>query len=61
MGSPGAWRMVAADVDGCDLALGERVVRIAWSAPVADAGGVRAELIQLTQAARARLRSLDGA
>jgi putative heme iron utilization protein len=52
-GSPGAWRMVAADVDGCDLALGDRVVRVAWSAPVADAGGVRAELVRLARAARA--------
>jgi putative heme iron utilization protein len=51
-GSPGAWRMIAADVDGCDLACEEQVVRVAWSAPVADAGGVRAELIRLTRAAR---------
>jgi putative heme iron utilization protein len=51
-GSPGAWRMVAADVDGCDLAQQERVVRIAWSAPVTDAGGVRAELVRLARAAR---------
>ena len=53
-GDAGAWRMVAVDVDGCDLALGERVVRIAWSAPVADAGGVREELVRLARAARAR-------
>lgn len=52
-GSDGAWRMVAVDVDGCDLALDERVVRVAWSAPVADAGGVRKELVQLTRQARA--------
>ena len=52
-GEPGAWRMVAADVDGTDLALGETVRRIPWSAPVADAGGVRAELVRLTRAARA--------
>ena len=45
--------MVAADVDGFDLALDERVVRVAWSAPVANAGGVRRELVQMTQAARA--------
>lgn len=42
-GAPGAWRMVAADVDGCDLALGEAVRRVPWSAPVADAHGVRKE------------------
>lgn len=51
-GKPGPWRMVAADVDGCDLAQGEAVVRIAWSRPVADAGEVRAELVALIRAAR---------
>jgi len=51
-GGPGAWRMVAVDVDGCDLAEGERVVRIHWSAPVADPDGVRRELILLARAAR---------
>lgn len=51
-GSPGDWRMVAVDVDGCDLACGEAVRRIAWSAPVDDAGGVRNELVRLTKAAR---------
>jgi len=51
--SPGGWRMVAVDEDGCDLAQGERVVRIHWSAPVADPAGVRGELIRLARAARA--------
>ena len=51
-GSPGAWRMIAADVDGCDLAEGETVRRIAWSRPVTDAGEVRRELVALTRAAR---------
>jgi heme iron utilization protein len=51
-GPPGDWRMVAVDVDGCDLAEGERVVRIHWSAPVADPDGVRSELIRLARAAR---------
>ena len=46
------WRMVAVDVDGCDLAAGERVRRVAWHEPVTDAGGVRRELIRLTRAAR---------
>lgn len=46
-GEPGAWRMVAIDADGCDLALGDRVVRIAWSAPAASAGDVRRELVRL--------------
>ena len=39
--------MVGADVDGTDLADGERVIRVDWSAPVADAGGVRHELVRL--------------
>jgi len=51
-GLPGAWRMVGVDVDGCDLADGERVMRVHWSAPVADPGGVRRELIHLAREAR---------
>jgi putative heme iron utilization protein len=51
-GEKGKWRMITADVDGCDLALGEHVLRIAWSAPVTDAGGVRAELVRLVREAR---------
>ena len=46
--------MVAADIDGCDLSVGERVVRVDWSAPVSDAGGVRNELVRLTREARER-------
>ena len=49
-GAPGAWRMVAVDVDGCDLAQGEHVMRVAWSAPVADPAGVRAELVRMARA-----------
>ncbi len=49
-GGCGAWRMVAVDVDGCDLAQGERVVRVAWSAPVVAPDGVRAELVRLARA-----------
>jgi heme iron utilization protein len=51
-GSPGAWRMVTADVDGFDLALEERVVRFAWSEPVKDAGDVRRELVRMVKEAR---------
>jgi putative heme iron utilization protein len=47
-GSPG-WRMVAADVDGCDLQQDETIMRVPWSAPVADARAVRAELVRLAQ------------
>jgi heme iron utilization protein len=49
---PGAWTMVGADTDGCDLAQDETVIRIPWSAPAADAGTIRTELVRLTQAAR---------
>jgi putative heme iron utilization protein len=51
-GSPGDWRMVTADVDGFDLALGERVVRFAWSEPVAASGDVRRQLVRMTQECR---------
>jgi putative heme iron utilization protein len=52
-GAPGDWRMVTADVDGFDLALEDRVVRFAWSAPVKDATEVRRELVRMTNAERA--------
>jgi len=51
-GAPGAWRLVAVDVDGCDLALAERVLRVAWSAATVDPGDVRRELIRLARAGR---------
>jgi putative heme iron utilization protein len=51
-GLAGAWRMVAVDVDGCDLADGERVIRIHWSAPAADPADVRRELVRLAGEAR---------
>ena len=47
-GSPG-WHMAAVDVDGCDLAREEELLRVAWSVPVADAGGIRAELMRLAR------------
>jgi len=47
-GGQGDWQMVAVDVDGCDLAQGEHVRRICWSAPVSDAAGVRRELVALS-------------
>lgn len=53
-GSAGNWRMAAADVDGFDLALDERVVRFAWPSPVKDAGDVRRELVRLTAESRGR-------
>jgi putative heme iron utilization protein len=53
-GHPGdaVWRMVAVDIDGCDLASGDIVKRIDWSAPVKDADGVRNELVALVELAR---------
>ncbi len=51
-GEGGAWRMVAVDVDGCDLARDEHVRRIAWQAPARDPAGVRAELVRLSREAR---------
>jgi hypothetical protein len=55
-GEPGDWRMVTADVDGFDLALGERVVRFAWSAPVKDAPDLRRELVRMAKEERGRGR-----
>ena len=40
------------DVDGCDVAQEERVIRVHWFAPVTDASGVRRELIRLAREAR---------
>jgi hypothetical protein len=51
-GAAGGWRMVALDVDGCDLACGESVLRIAWSQPLAGADAVRDELAGLARDAR---------
>ena len=46
------WRMVACDVDGCDLGRAETIVRVAWANPLSDAGEVRSELVRLAGAAR---------
>lgn len=49
----GDWRMAAADADGMDLARADlpedqrATHRIAWPAPVGDAGGLRAALMEL--------------
>ena len=53
-GQGDAWQMVAADADGCDVSDGQRAIRIAWSAPIADANAVRNELVRLVGHARAR-------
>jgi len=50
---PGAWRMVAVDVDGCDFTLGEEGrCRLHFAAPVADARGVRDALVAAARQAR---------
>lgn len=49
----GAWRLVAVDVDGCDLSEGNRTVRLAFPAPVRDADAVRAALIRAAREGRA--------
>jgi heme iron utilization protein len=51
-GKTGEWRLVGVDVDGCDLACGERVVRVAWSAPAGDARDVQREMIRLAREAQ---------
>ncbi|WP_439597473.1 HugZ family protein [Falsiroseomonas sp.] len=53
--APGAWRMTGVDPDGCDLAAGEAVARLAWPAPVGDAAGVRMALVAAAREARSRL------
>ncbi len=59
-GEAGAWRMVTADIDGCDLALEDRVIRVPWSAPVTSADEIRTELVRLARAARAAAESTLG-
>lgn len=53
--APDAWRLTAVDVDGLDMAAGDSVLRLAFSAPVANADAVRAELVRSARAARAAL------
>jgi putative heme iron utilization protein len=51
-GAGSGWQMVACDADGFDLCLGEVVRRVAWAAPVEDAGAIRAALVTMVKAAR---------
>jgi putative heme iron utilization protein len=53
--APGEWRLVAVDTEGCDLALGEEVRRLAFRRPAADADAVRRELILAAREGRAAL------
>ena len=52
--TPGAWRMIAVDTDGFDMAEGDQVLRHAFPAPVTDADGVRKALILAARATRSR-------
>lgn len=54
------WRLVAVDADGCDLARGNQVARLAFPLPVDDAEGVRTALILAAREGRARLKNRDG-
>lgn len=51
-GTGEGWVMTACDVDGCDLARDETVLRVAWPAPVPDANGIRMALVSLARATR---------
>lgn len=44
---PGAWRMVAVDTDGCDLAENDTVLRIPWSKPASGPADIRSELLAM--------------
>lgn len=52
-GPAGAWRMVAVDPDGADLALEEWVLRLNFNVPATGPDEVRAELIRAARDARA--------
>lgn len=51
-GPEGVWRMASLDVDGCDLAAGDCVLRFCFGRPVREPDGVRRELILGARAAR---------
>ncbi|HTU54373.1 MAG TPA: pyridoxamine 5'-phosphate oxidase family protein [Acetobacteraceae bacterium] len=48
-GAGTGWRLVAVDVDGCDLARSETVLRIDFTSPADGPEGVRAELLRLAR------------
>jgi hypothetical protein len=55
-GAAGAWRMTAADTDGCEIALEDAVLRLDWPAPLADANGIRLALVAAAKAGRAAMQ-----
>jgi putative heme iron utilization protein len=50
--TPAAVRMIGIDCDGFDVRADDRLLRFEFPAPVADAEGVRGELVRLAKAAR---------
>ena len=58
-GTPGDWRITAVDVDGLDLAQGETILRLPFTAPARDPDSVRAELIRTARQARAAIAAMQ--
>ena len=54
-GSPGPWRLVTVDPDGCDISDGEASRRLAFPAPVGDADALRMALIRAAREGRVAL------
>ena len=55
-----AWRLAAVDVDGADLAAGERVCRLHFSRSVSGAGEVRSELVRAARDGRTAAAARTG-
>ena len=53
--APGAWTMTGIDPDGIDLALGDKVLRIAFPQPLRDAGEMRKALVAMAAECREAL------
>jgi heme iron utilization protein len=53
--APGAWTMTGIDPDGIDLALGDKVLRIAFPQPLCDAGEMRKALVAMATECREAL------
>jgi heme iron utilization protein len=51
--APGAWRMTGIDLEGCDLVLGARGLRLPFASRITNATAARAELVRLVGVARA--------
>jgi len=54
-GASGTWRLLGVDIDGIDLAQDDRVLRVAFGAPVADGAAAQAALLRLAEATHRRL------